>query len=199
LLEKVAGGWSISGIFNLHSGFPWTPTYSNIMNGSLYYQGSGYGSLRPAAYKGGAGSSQSNNSFKTGAGIGGPYNTNYPLGALEYFAVPTYTPVTGPIPQVFAPPQNPGVARNFLTGPNYRDVDATLSKAFGIPKLPGLGENARFEVRVDAFNVFNNLNFSAGSITTSISNDGVTSNPNFGQATAALGSRTLDLQARFSF
>jgi hypothetical protein len=91
------------------------------------------------------------------------------------------------------------VARNFLTGPNYRDVDATLSKAFGIPKLPILGENAKFEIRADAFNLLNNLNFSAGSITTSISNDGVTSNPNFGQATAALGSRTLDLQARFSF
>ena len=24
-LEKIAGGWSISGIFNIHSGFPWTP------------------------------------------------------------------------------------------------------------------------------------------------------------------------------
>jgi hypothetical protein len=199
LLEKVAGGWSISGIFNLHSGFPWTPTYSNIANGSLYYQGSGYGTLRPAAYKGGAGSKQSNNAFKTGAGIGGTYNTNYPLGSLQYFTVPTYTPVTGPIPQVFGPPQDPGVARNFLTGPNYRDVDATLGKAFGIPKLPVLGENAKFEVRVDAFNVFNNLNFNSGSITTSISNDGITSNPNFGQATSALGSRTLDLQARFSF
>jgi hypothetical protein len=91
------------------------------------------------------------------------------------------------------------VARNFLTGPNYRDVDATISKAFGIPKLPVLGENAKFEIRADAFNVLNNLNFGAGSITTNISNDGVTSNPNFGQAISALGSRTLDLQARFSF
>jgi hypothetical protein len=30
-------------------------------------------------------------------------------------------------------------------------------------------------------------------------NDGVTGSPNFGQASSALGSRTLDLQARFSF
>ena len=58
------------------------------------------------------------------------------------------------------------MARNFLTGPNYRDVDATLSKAFGIPKLPVLGENAKFEIRVDAFNLFNNLNFDVGSINT---------------------------------
>lgn len=203
LLEKLVGGWSVSGIFNLHTGFPWTPTYGNITNGSLYYQGSGYGSdgksLRPAAYKGGAGNSQSNNSFKTGAGVGGTYNSNYPLGALQYFTVPTYTPVTAPLPQTFAPPENPGVARNFLNGPLYRDLDGSLSKAFGIPKVPILGENARFEIRVDAFNLLNNLNFNVTSISTAISNDGVTSNPSFGQAQSALGSRTLDLQARFSF
>ena len=78
-------------------------------------------------------------------------------------------------------------------------MDATFGKAFGIPKLPVLGENAKLEVRVDAFNLLNNLNFNTGTINTNISNDGVTSNPNFGQANGALGSRTLDLQARFSF
>ena len=24
-VEKIAGGWSLSGIFNIHSGFPWSP------------------------------------------------------------------------------------------------------------------------------------------------------------------------------
>ncbi len=200
LLEKAAGGWSLSGIFNLHSGFPWTPTYGNIANGSLYYQGSPYGSLRPAAYLGGAHSSQSNDDFKSGAGTQGlNYNKNYPNGALAYFTIPTYTPVTAPIPAAFADPQAPGVSRNSLTGPRYKDVDATITKAFGVPKVPVLGENAKFEVRVDAFNVFNNVNFDTGSIRTNISNDGVTSNPSFGQAQSALGSRTLDIQARFSF
>jgi hypothetical protein len=196
LVSKLAGGWSLSGIFNLHSGFPWTPIYSNIANGSLYYQGSGYGSLRPAAYKGGAGTSQSNDEFKTGMG-------NYPQGSLTYFTIPTYTPVTAPIPQTFGVPENPGVARNFLTGPRYKDLDGSLSKAFGLPKAPVLGENAKIEVRVDAFNFLNNVNFNGGSINTNISSAGPNgtevSNPSFGQATAALGSRTLDLQARFSF
>ncbi|MGI8772258.1 MAG: carboxypeptidase regulatory-like domain-containing protein [Acidobacteriaceae bacterium] len=206
-LEKLAGGWSISGIFNLHSGFPWTPIYNNITNGNLYFQNSGYGSLRPAAYLGGAGSSHSNDTFKSGNGVGGGnFNKNYPLGALNYFTVPAYTVPTGPVPQTAGAPQNPGVARNFLTGPGYRDVDATVAKAFGIPKLPVLGEKARIEVRADAYNLFNNLNFDPGSITNNISNtttnNGVTtttSNPAFGQAQRALGSRTLDIQARFSF
>ena len=59
--------------------------------------------------------------------------------------------------------------------------------------MKGLGEGAAFQIRADAFNVFNNLNFNP----TSISNDITTSN--FGQAQSALGSRTVTLQARFSF
>jgi hypothetical protein len=204
LLEKTLGGWSLSGILNIHSGFPWTPTYSDIQNGSLYFQGSGYGSLRPAAYKGGAGRDQSNDAFKSGPNVTGGFNKNYPLGALAYFTVPTYTPVLNPLPATYGPPQAPGVARNSLTGPGYRDVDATITKAFGIPKLPVLGENARIEVRVDAFNLFNNLNLNGQSISNNISsgvdtNGNPVSNPTFGQAGSALGSRTLDIQARFSF
>jgi len=37
-------------------------------------------------------------------------------------------------------------------------VDLTLAKAFGLPKAPVLGESARVELRVDAYNLFNNLN-----------------------------------------
>ena len=196
ILEKVAGGWSLSGILNLHTGFPWTPEYNNITNGNLYYQGSGYGSLRPAAYKGGAGHDTSNSAFESGGN-----NKNYSQGALSYFTIPAYTPVdsTVPFPEVTGPPQAPGVSRNSLDGPNYRDVDATLSKAFGLPHIKGLGEAARFEVRVDAFNLFNTVNLNVASISSAISNDGITSNSSFGQAQSALGSRTLDLQARFSF
>ena len=43
--EKIVGGWSLSGIWNLHSGFPWDPTYNTV--GGVYYSGSDYGSLRP--------------------------------------------------------------------------------------------------------------------------------------------------------
>jgi hypothetical protein len=48
-LEKIAGGWSISGILNLHSGFPWTPVVS-VQGGSLYCGTCGYSQLLPAAY-----------------------------------------------------------------------------------------------------------------------------------------------------
>ena len=190
-LEKVAGGWSLSGIWNWHSGFPWNPVV-NVVGGSLYCGSCGYTQLLPAAYLGGAGNSTSNDQFKTGS--------NYPLVASQgnanaYFSTPTYTPyVCNPICGYgTALPQSPGVRRNSLTGPGYRDVDLTLSKAFGLPKLPVLGESARFEFRADAFNIFNNLNFNPTSISNNISNS------NFGVAQSALAARTVTLSLRFSF
>ncbi|MGB7022948.1 MAG: TonB-dependent receptor, partial [Candidatus Acidiferrales bacterium] len=182
-VEKVAGGWSISAILNIHSGFPWTPLVS-VVGGSLSCGTCSYTTLFPAKYLGGAGSSTSNDQFKTGS--------NYPNGGAAYFSTPTYTAYSG---TNFgnALPQSPGVHRNSLTGPGYRDVDLSLAKGFGLPNMPVLGENAKFEFRVDAYNVFNNLNFNPTSISNNIAN------ANFGQATAALAARVVTLGARFSF
>jgi hypothetical protein len=187
-LEKVVGGWSLSGIFNLHTGFPWTPQISTGSN--LYYANSGYTTLRPAAYLGGAGHDASNNAFKSGPGVGNGQNQNFPLAATRsgtaYFTVPAFTLGSGV-------PQLPGIARNALDGPGYKSLDGTLTKAFGLPKLPVLGEDAKIEIRADAFNFFNNLNFNPSSIANNIQSN------NFGQAQSALSGRVVNLQARFSF
>jgi hypothetical protein len=182
-VDKVVGGWTLSGILNIHSGFPWTPVV-NVNGGSLYCGTCGYTELLPAAYLGGAGTSTSNDQFKTGA--------NYPNGGAAYFSTPLYTPYGG---SDFgnALPQSPGIHRNSLDGPGYRDVDVTLAKAFGLPNNRVLGENARFEFRIDAYNVFNNLNFNPTSIVNNIDATG------FGRATSALAARTVTLTARFSF
>lgn len=188
VMEKTLGGWSLSAILNLDTGFPWTPTYYGVSNGTLYYNGSGYGTLWPAAYVGGAGTSHSNRALEEGRP-----NVDFPKGGLAYFTVPTYTPVTAPFPTEFPAPPPPGVSRNSFTGPNYRDVDATLTKDFGLPNNRVLGENAVLELRLDAFNVFNLVNLNPGSIDTNIEDSTV------GQASSALSGRTVDLQARFSF
>jgi hypothetical protein len=192
-VEKIVGGWSLSPILNIHSGFPWSPLVNVVAaggGGSLYCGTCGYSTLQPAAYLGGAGDSTSNDQFKTGS--------NYPLAATNplhggvYFSTPTYTAYTGSA-YGNALPQSPGVHRNSLTGPGYRDVDITLAKSFGLPKLPVLGENAKFEFRMDAYNLFNNLNFNPTSISNNIANS------NFGTAQSALGARTVSLGARFNF
>lgn len=183
--NKILGGWQISGIWNWHSGFPWTPTYSNY-GCNIVYTGSGYCTLQPQGYLGGAGTNYSNSAFMTAP------NSNFPNGALSYFTVPNYVVGSG-----F--PAAPSVGRNTLTGPGYFDIDMTAQKSFGLPKLPILGENARITARADFFNIFNKLNLNPGSISNAISFDGVTSNPLFGQAQGALAGRVIEFQARLQF
>ncbi len=192
-VEKVAGGWSLSGIWNLHSGFPWNPNYGS---NNLYYQGSGYSVLRPAGVAPGAGSSTSNSTFMRAT------NPNYGGNGTQFFVPPTY--VQGAAFPATAPAPTPGIERNSLNGPGYNDVDLSLSKGFGLPRIRGLGESARFEIRADVYNFFNKNNINTESIDTNLGGvapDGTVAHPNpdFGVAGRALGSRTVQLQARFSF
>ncbi|MGE5113040.1 MAG: TonB-dependent receptor domain-containing protein [Acidobacteriaceae bacterium] len=200
-LEKILGGWSISGILNAHTGYPWTPaTFGSCDFG---YVGSSCGpagaqaSLMPVTYLGGGGSSTTNSTF---LGKGG----NFPSGPAAYFVPAAVAPcVYHPTPTTTAPavfpnicpgvPQFPGIARNSFRGPRYRDIDATLSKSFGLPNMPVLGENAKIEFRANAFNLFNNVNLKG------ISTDINPNNAAFGQATDAYSGRTIELQARFNF
>src|SRR6202042_340436 len=62
--KQIVGVWTLSGIFNVHSGFPWSPVVT-VANGSLYCGTCGYSQLLSAAYLGGQGNSSSNDTFKT--------------------------------------------------------------------------------------------------------------------------------------
>jgi len=180
--EKILDGWSLSGIFNIHSGFPWTPMV-NVTGGNTYCSQCGYGSLYPSAYLGGAGGSTSIDSFKTVA------QSNFPNGGAAYFSPTTYP--AGMFGTTLPPA--PAVHRNSWNLPGYKGVDLTLAKGFGLPKVPVLGENARIELRMDAYNLFNNLNLNPNSISNNIGSG------NFGTITNALAARVVTLGARFSF
>jgi hypothetical protein len=197
LLKKILGEWSVSGIWNWHTGFPFTPIYNTTV--APYYQGAGYGQLRPAEYLGGAGTKTNNSVFE---GENGAANPNYGGNATKYFLAPTYA--AGPTFPATAPVPTPGIHRNSLTGPHYNDLDGSLVKQFGLPKNKILGSDAIFEFRADIYNVFNKINVNGSSIDTLVgaaNPDGTVAsyNPHFGVATGALGSRTIQLQARFSF
>jgi hypothetical protein len=64
-----------------------------------------------------------------------------------------------------------------------------------------IGDNAKFEIRADAYNLLNVVNLgSVNGYLGSVSPSGVVSpDTNFGTVNGALGSRTIQLQARFSF
>jgi Carboxypeptidase regulatory-like domain len=196
--EKIAGGWSISGILTIHSGYGWTPLYT--AGHQIYCNQCNYGfqSLRPF-YKGSASNSTSNDAFKTGSNFANPGATNTGANNDEfsnnYFAVPNYDNAIADNPgqtaAAFIPP--PGVGRNTFGGPGYRDLDMNFGKTFGLPKMRILGEGAAFEIKANMVNFLNTLNIDPSTISTNIGSS------NLGQATSALGSRIIDFQARFSF
>jgi len=203
-MEKIAGGWSVSGILNAHSGFPFTPQYGlgeldNTLqpvfnfgpNGGGESGDAGSGALLPAAYAGG---------FKPN------FRSNGTVNVTSLFTPPTVVagtlftclfpnPPAAQCPsgqQGYGPlPTRPGIARNSFRGPGYFDVDATLSKAFGLPTMKLLGEGAKLEFRANFYNLFNKLNLA------NLQND--IENTHFGEAQNALGSRTIEMQARFNF
>ena len=198
-MEKIFGGWQLSGILNWHTGYPWTPVYTDIPGGNLVYTNSKYTSLRPAGSTGNYGTDYSNDTFKKP-------NGNFPNGATTYFAIPALS-TTNPNVPVGTPPA-PAVGRNTLVGPSYFDTDITLQKSFGLPKLPIFGENARFEFRGDMYNIFNKLNlgplgslnqFNSSPLPSQVIGSAGSPNPDFGQAQSALAGRIIELQMRFSF
>ena len=212
-MEKVAGGWSLSGIYTIHSGFGFTPNYG--IGQSLYCSNCGYQNLRPT-YLGGSPRSTKNSAFEpNAAGVSSNYTGNLTgvsqtatingtAGTVvqysnQYFNVPNFasamTAANGigfPAVNAALPPL-PGLARNSFDGPGYKDVDASLAKAFGLPKMRVLGDNANLEISISALNPFNNLNLNPTSIATNINNS------NFGTDSVPLGARSVTFHARFSF
>lgn len=196
-MEKVIGGWNISPIFNFHTGFPFTASYADgIACNAVFANSGGNGgncNLLPASYKGGAGTSQSTDTFKL---LGSTSNGNFKGGGSNYFTQPTvpsgsagWNNDTPPTP--VALPQTPGIGRNTFVGPRYSDLDMAMTKSFGLPDNKILGEDGKFEVRVNAFNLFNKLNLA--SIDTTITD------ANFGTANTVLGSRTIEAELHFKF
>ena len=72
-------------------------------------------------------------------------------------------------------------------------MDLNIAKSFAFPNMRLIGENARFEIKANLINAFNLLNINPNELSTNVANS------NLGQASAALGSRIIDFQARFSF
>jgi outer membrane receptor protein involved in Fe transport len=168
---KVLGGWQLSGIFTIHSGFPWTPINNNCFQtpGNQFIC-----PIRPEGYSGGAGTDYSNDTFLKP-------NGNFPKGGQNYF---TLLP-NGP----------PGVGRNSFRGPRYRAIDLTFGKN---TPLPFLGEGGNLQLRMNVFNVFNNLNLFPFTFNTRST---VVQDQFFGSAgdRPALAGRVLELQARVTF
>jgi len=212
-LYTLAGGWKLSGILTHNSGFPWTPTFQYVggacdtLKNNLNFNDDNC-RVRAASYLGGAKSDYSTSTFQT---LGG----NFPGGSFTYFTPP-------PDPRTFTTLPVPATGRNSFRGPRYTGIDMSFGKRFTLPKLRVFGENAGFEIKANAFNIFNKVNatnFGFNSDSTKIGTGDLvcpkdssgncipnaplvyttSANPNFGRATGALGGRVIEFFAKFNF
>jgi outer membrane receptor protein involved in Fe transport len=167
---KILGGWELSTIATFHTGFPWTP----LIGQCVRTLGPSICPARPSFYRGGAGTSTSNDAFITGS--------NFPGGGAAFFDT------SDPAGRL------PGIGRNSFRGPKYRDIDLTVAKKFGMPGF--LGEGANFEIKANLFNVFNFLNLQPFGFNTDST---IVTSPSFGKALGGLSGRVVEIQGRFSF
>jgi Carboxypeptidase regulatory-like domain/TonB dependent receptor len=196
LLGSLLGGFRLDGVFEFHSGFPWTPVASNLCP---VLGATSLCPLRPIAYDGGA-----KNNYDTDAFLP-PRSANFPALAGLTAANPSNPYFT--LQTTGSTPAFPGIGRNSFRGPRYQDIDLGIAKHFALPQTNFLGENAGIEVRMNLYNAFNKLNlapFTFGSTSTTISSFNNSSgqpvaNPLFGTATTGLAGRIVELQGRFSF
>ena len=209
-LHTFADGWSIGGIYTYHSGFPWNPVYPVSTNGvvggasgNLYYANSPYSNIRPGAYVGRGLKSYGLAAFESAPSPSNPNarNTNFNFATTSSgtsyvtdFVEPVYTavPKVAYSTSAIAPLPGLAIARNSFNGPSYQDFDVSLTKGFHLPEMRVLGDKSMLEFRVDAYNLLNLTELSP-TPTTSITST------NFGANGSALGSRTVQIQSRFSF
>ena len=149
-------------------------------------------------------------SFRTGTpitvGVSGVYNTNYEYSSFAILKEGGTLPVNGltvdqlGIPSLFANTSAvnsfvasyPGTvgSRGILRGPNLFNTDLAVSKYFKLPK-----EGHRLQVRAEAFNAFNRVNFGNPSLSTA-------SPTTFGEITAyasGAAARVMQFAARYEF
>jgi hypothetical protein len=162
--NRVTEGWSLSGTTRFSTGFP--VTLADDSDRSLL------GTL---------GNGVNNELLDTPRMTSGPLevNTNPRNGRPEFNA------------SLFAPEtlgQQGNAARRFFHGPGIDNFDMQISKTVPVT------ESKSFDIRVEAFNVFNHAQFYGPSAV-----DGEINDPNFGSVVSAAAPRLVQLAVKLHF
>jgi hypothetical protein len=189
-VDAILGGWQISPIMTISSGAP-----ISLFDPRGTYNRAGRSARQTAltslnkqqikdllgVYKVEAGNSQG---IPAGIYYLNPSVINPSTGrAAEGFGTTAFSG------QAFfnnAPGQTSGLERAFLDGPWYFNIDATLAKSFRIT------ESARFQLRLEAFNSLNKVNFFFGQ------GQNINSTT-FGRVTSAFSPRIVQIGGRLDF
>jgi hypothetical protein len=163
-LNAALGGWQLNAISIMQSGTPFT-----VICGLAYpncdFNADGLNNDRVNLPPG-------------GSDLGDPSRQEWLDGVFNV------ADFTNPAPGSFA-----NQPRNAFRGPSYRNVDLSFFKNFS---LPGFNRRAStVQVRIEAFNVFNTVNF--------FNPNSATDSGNFGRVTGARAMRVIQLGGKWMF
>jgi hypothetical protein len=170
LVGEALTGWQVNGIFQFHTGFPWTPV-TNVPTVAVVQSAATLAPTRPIAYYGGA-----HNSCSNGALISG---SNFPGGGTKYFDI--------------SGPGAPGIGRNTFNSSCYLDTDMTAAREQTI-SIHGHETQLRFQANF--YNAFNKLNLAPIS---SQSSESQVENTEFGQSPGSDSGRVIEFFGRLQF
>ncbi|CAA9385771.1 MAG: Oar protein [uncultured Pyrinomonadaceae bacterium] len=190
ILGTILGGWQINALTQARSGLPDTITLANLSGiGTLFQpRPNSNGQALQVGLQPGPGG--------TVRYIQATDSANFPLSPVGPVYVGTGATRTRILPFSIG-----SLGRNTIRAPNSYNTDLSLIRRFRI------SERMNFNVRAEAFNVFNQTTFlfdPAGSTTSlpvvvSGSNQAVFNAPNFGLIDRSLPARRIQLVARFEF
>ncbi len=178
-VEGVTRDWQVSTIVTAQSGRPFS-----VWNGAQFSAGGDYNA------DGGGGAVGGGFYDRPNAPAAGAIDTNFDR--ADYLAG-LFDPSVFPKP---APGTNGSLGRNTFRGPRYTSVDLGVSRSFYV-----LGER-QVQIRVDAFNVLNNVNLYLPNTDLSLAllPDGTFSRTSsFGKSTQAFEPRVVQASVRFVF
>lgn len=201
----VLGGWTMAGSWNAHTGLP-----VNVLvdrSNEIYYSNSAVQYYSPSSDLPGDAYATVNAPY--GLENVGAFRPNLVTGVSPYLK--DQNGLTWLNPAAFSMPL-PGtfgdLGRNTLRGPGFTQVDLQLSRRFP------LNEHQAFEMKVEAFNLFNHANFSnptsvlpdstvdvqpGAAYTSDLAAAFGTLNSTVGKTVGLGTSRQVQLSARFEF
>lgn len=190
-VNYLVGGWELSGIVQIRSGVPisFLDPRGTLNRGTYSGRQTVNSSLSTSEISALMGVFESNISGQsriywidpsvicaTGTGTGGyvhPSNANTVCSGQVFFNV--------------GPGETGTLPRAFVDGPGYWNANAALLKNFNFT------ETMKLQFRMEAFNVFNNVNFQNNTQLASVAST------SFGQITSAAAARIVQLGLRFEF
>ncbi len=185
--DKILGGWEISGLGNWQSGAPITfvDTRGTLNRAGRSARQTPVSTLDNQGIQNLVGIFEANgNIYFLNPSV---INTTGRASEAPTLLLPSGAPFSGQVFFNTLPGQTGNIGRALIDGPRFFNINMALLKSIKFT------ESMRIQLRMEAFNVLNNVNFVQN---TQFANINAT---NFGQITTAFGPRELQFAARFEF